>query len=119
VRNDEPARPAPGPVQVKEQTPVQPPVLASNDGPRKNRSERRTQPKHALVAVDSASEGASVYSDSKRQAAIFPIDASLQSLKVSIDDGHGDVRTIFVPPITFGSQRVLPTGNQFAPKGVW
>ncbi len=119
VRSDEPARPIPAPTQVKEQPPVQPSVVASNDGPRKNRGERHMQPKHSLVAVDRASEGASVYSDSQRQAAIFPIDASLQSLKVSIDDGHGDLRTIFVPTITFGSQRVLPTANQFAPKSVW
>jgi hypothetical protein len=119
VGTDGPARPTAGPVQIKEQTPVQPSVVASKDGPRKDRSERRIQPKHSLVAVDRASEGASVYSDSQRQAAIFPIDASLQSLKVSIDDGHGDVRTIFVPTITFGSQRVLTTGNQFAPKSVW
>jgi hypothetical protein len=60
-----------------------------------------------------------VLSDSQQQAAIFPIDASLQSLRLSIDDGQGNARTILVPTISFGSQRVLATGNHFAPKGVW
>ncbi len=51
--------------------------------------------------------------------AVFPIDASLQSFRVSLDDGQGNARTISVPTIRFGSQRMLPKGNQFAPKGVW
>jgi hypothetical protein len=50
---------------------------------------------------------------------VFPIDASLQSLKFSLDDGRGNARTISVPTISFGSQRVLQNANQFAPKGVW
>jgi hypothetical protein len=119
VRDQEPARPAPGPIEIKEQTPFQPAVVASHDGPRKSTGERTAQPKRTMVAVDRASEGASVFSDSQQQAAIFPIDASLQSLRVSIDDGHGNARTISVPTISFGSQRVLATGNQLAPKGVW
>ena len=104
-------------------TPSVPPkphvVVASDGGPRRNRGDRSAKPKQSLVARDSAIEGASVISDSQRQAAIFSIDASSQSLKLSIDDGHGDVRTIFVPTITFGSQRALATGNTYAPKGVW
>ena len=111
---------APPPIGVKPSVPDKPHVVvASDDGPRRIRGERSVKPKQSLVARDSAVEGASVMSDSQRQAAIFPIDASSQSLKLSIDDGHGDVRTIFVPTITFGSQRALATGNQYAPKGVW
>jgi hypothetical protein len=49
----------------------------------------------------------------------FPIEASLQSVKVSLDDGRGNARTISFPPVSFGSQRVLTTANQFAPKGNW
>lgn len=98
--------------------PDQPNVLADN-GPRRNRGEHLAKPKRSLAARDSAVEGAQVYSDSQRHAAIFPIDASLQSLKVSIDDGQGNARTISVPALSFGSQRVLATGNQFAAKGVW
>jgi hypothetical protein len=119
VGNEAPASPAPKPDQVKEETPVLRPVVASNDGPRKNRVERLAKPQRSLATVDSAVEPPLVFSDSQRQAAIFPIDASLQSLKVSVDDGHGNARTISVPMISFGSQRALTTGNQFAPKGVW
>jgi hypothetical protein len=119
VRNEGPVHPVPGPVEVKDDTPVQPAGVASIDGPRRNRGERSAKPKRSLAAVDLASEAPLVISQSQRQSAIFPIDASLQSLRVSIDDGYGNARTISVPMISFGSQRVLATGNQFAPKGVW
>jgi len=38
---------------------------------------------------------------------VFPISASSQSLKLSLDDGSGVLRTIFLPTVSFGSQRVL------------
>jgi len=41
------------------------------------------------------------------RASDFPIDASPQSVKVSMDDGRGSSRTISVPGVSFGSQRVL------------
>ena len=50
---------------------------------------------------------------------IFPVDASQQSLRVSLFDGRGNPRTISLPTVTFGSQRVVPTTTSFAPKGVW
>lgn len=37
----------------------------------------------------------------------FPIGAAYQSLKVSLDDGRGSSRTISLPSVSFGSQRVL------------
>jgi hypothetical protein len=40
----------------------------------------------------------------------FPIGASYQSLKVSLDDGRGFSRTISLPTVSFGSQRVLAQG---------
>ena len=40
----------------------------------------------------------------------FPIDAGYQSLKVSVDDGHGTSRTISLPTVSFGSQRSLSQG---------
>lgn len=119
-RTEQPVQPAPGQTGVTDNVADRPIVAkASDNGPRRVKGERSLKPKRPMATVDRAVEGASVFSDSQRQAAIFPIDASLQSLKVSIDDGRGDVRTILVPTITFGSQRVLPAGNQFAPKGVW
>jgi hypothetical protein len=37
----------------------------------------------------------------------FPINASSQSLKVSVDDARGSSRTISLPTVSFGSQRSL------------
>jgi hypothetical protein len=119
----EPPQPAPKPVGKKVAVPEQKPVVALANEPRRAGGERRvtSRPKAPLVAVDFASERAPVISDSHRHSPIFPIDASLQPFKVSIDDGRGNARTISVQTITFGSQRVLPLGNQFAQKSdvVW
>lgn len=122
-RVSEPPQPAPGPVENRVVVPEQTPVVASDNGLRQvNRSEKRVASRKApLVAVDMASERAPMISDSQRHSPIFPIDASLQSLRFSFDDGRGNARTISVPTITFGSQRVLPTVNQLAQKrdDVW
>jgi len=95
--------------------------------PKRIRSERPSQTgsksRRSIVAIDFSSERAEVVSGlepfGSGTTAVFPIDASLQSLKVSLDDGRGNARTISVPTISFGSQRMLPNGNQFAQKGVW
>lgn len=91
--------------------------------PQRMKNERPSQApvriKRPAVAVDFSSERADVINGSVAASTAFPIDASLQSLKVSLDDGRGNARTISVPTITFGSQRVLQSGNQFAPKNVW
>ena len=39
--------------------------------------------------------------------AAFPINASYQSLKVSVDDSRGTSRTISLPSVSFGSQKTL------------
>ena len=79
--------------------------------------------KRPLSTVDRAGTGAGVISGSEAVSAgttaVIPIDASLPTLKFSLDDGSGNPRTISVPTIRFGSQRMLPNGNQFAPKGNW
>jgi hypothetical protein len=79
--------------------------------------------KRHLATIDSASTRAEVISGSlavgSGATAVIPIDASLPSLKFSFDDASGNARTISVPTIRFGSQRMLPNGNQFAQKGVW
>jgi hypothetical protein len=62
-----------------------------------------------------------VRTDQSFEATPFTISGSQQFLKLSLDDGSG-VRTISVPRVTFGSQRVLATSNtanQFASRGVW
>jgi hypothetical protein len=54
--------------------------------------------------------------------AAFPINASNQSLKVSVDNGNGASRTISLPTVSFGSQRSL--SNNASPlmaqaRGTW
>jgi hypothetical protein len=49
----------------------------------------------------------------------FSIDASLEPLRLSLDDGRGNAKTISVPTIRFGSQQMLPNRNQLAQKGIW
>lgn len=54
--------------------------------------------------------------------AAFPINASYQSLKVSVDNGSGFSRTISLPAVSFGSQRTL--SNSASPlmasaRGTW
>ena len=74
-----------------------------------------------ITSVDRASLRAPVFPIAQPTvdtAPVFPIEASLQSVKVSLDDGRGNARTISFPTVTFGSQRVLATGNQLAPKEV-
>ena len=123
-QRSEPAQPAPKPVENKAIDQNQTPVVASDNASKRAGGNRPVAPraKAPLTAVDFSSERPTVFSDAQRHSTIFPIDASLESLKVSLDDGRGNARTISVPTITFGSQRVLPAGNQFAQKsngGVW
>jgi hypothetical protein len=40
----------------------------------------------------------------------FPIEATMQPVRVSLDNGRGSARTISLPPVSFGSQRVLAQG---------
>ena len=49
----------------------------------------------------------------------FPIDSSAQSFTVSLEDGRGNAKTISVPTVSFGSQRIVQSGNPFAPKRDW
>lgn len=98
---------------------------AVENGPQKIRNERPSpagsKSKRPIATVDFSSQRAEVVTglEPSSAAAVFPIDASLQSLRVSLDDGQGNARTISVPTIRFGSQRMLPNGNSFAQKGVW
>ncbi len=45
--------------------------------------------------------------DAAYPTAAFPINASYQQLKVSVDDGRGTSRTISVPTVSFGSERSI------------
>lgn len=122
---------SPKPVErVESLTPKQPEKLMAGvqqTSPQRVKNERsaKTAPrnKRSTVAIDFSSQRAEVVSNLESfdsgMPAVFPIDASLQSLKVSLDDGRGNAKTISVPTISFGSARMVPNGNQFAQKGVW
>ena len=94
-------------------------------GSQKIRNERPVQPtlkpRRTMAAVDFSSQRAEVINgfEAIGSTTVFPLDTSLQSFKVSLDDGRGNARTISVPTISFGSQRVLKNANSFAPKDVW
>lgn len=129
VRTDDPIKESPKPAGTTKGNIVndkEMPAVANEGGSHDFKGGRPSQagfkPRRSMVAVDFSNTGAQVISDSRplpEAAAIFPIEASVQSLRVSLDDGRGNARTILVPTISFGSQRVLSSGNQFAPKDVW
>jgi hypothetical protein len=53
---------------------------------------------------------------------VFPIDASTQALKVSLDNGRGSSKTISVPGVSFGSQRVATQSQSSllaSSRGAW
>jgi len=131
VRTVQPTNTAPAPVVMPVQSDVaknQEPTL-SNDGvpARQNIGIKRivsgpSRTKRNVAAVDLSGSAAPVIRDSQSVStseSVFPIDAAQQSLKVSLLDGQGNRRTISVPTVTFGSQRVVPTTTSFVPKGVW
>jgi len=81
-----------------------------------------------MVAKDLSSLPAAVVKREESVASagtspIFPIDASYQSLKVSLYDATGVSRTIWLPSVSFGSQRVLTSGSSpmitTSAKGIW
>ncbi|HSE15662.1 MAG TPA: hypothetical protein VLB46_01330 [Pyrinomonadaceae bacterium] len=119
----QPAKPDEVTPVVKENKPEQ--VLAVENTPQVvRRGERRLQPDYAKRPLSSfaiSSQRAEVLNGAEpvSVSAAFPIDASLQSFKVSMDDGRGNARTISVPTISFGSERIVQSGNQFAPKRDW
>jgi hypothetical protein len=89
--------------------------------PQPVRNERPARIKRPLVAEDFSSQRAEVITarEPAVEFEVLPLDSSLQSFKVSLDDGRGNARTISVPTISFGSQRMLQTGNQYASKRDW
>ena len=114
--------PPPNTTSGSEQTAVHVPTSS----PDKKRGERLPQaaPKSKqLTAVDFSKERAEGIPGSEaanyEASTVFPIDASLEPLRLSLDDGRGNAKTISVPTIRFGSQRMLPNRNQLAEKGIW
>ena len=85
---------------------------------RPNPAEYKRQP---LLSKDVSSERAIRINGTEHPGVpvAFPIDAQIQSFTVSLEDGRGNARTISVPTVSFGSQRIVQSGNPFAPKRDW
>jgi len=117
--------PQPSPPVIKEdKKPEQTVAVASEDFPLIRKGDRRPRNdlrKRPIATVDSAFTRAEVINGAQPVglSAAFPIDASQESFRVSLDDGRGNARTISVPTISFGSQRIVQNANQLAPKRVW
>lgn len=77
--------------------------------------------RRASAVADFSSESAPSIREYKsaNSETIFPVDASQQKLRLSLFDSRGNSRTISLPSVSFGSQRVVPTNTSYAPKGVW
>ena len=118
--NNTPAPPAVAPTQ--EPTVALPTAEPSPERrPQVVRNERPSRVKRPLVAEDFSGERAPVF-NGREPAGTFEVmslDSSLQSFKVSLDDGRGNARTISVPSISFGSQRMLQPVNQYVSKRDW
>jgi hypothetical protein len=117
-------RPAPKPTEPEAVADANKAPAVSETIPRRIVEERRgpVKARPSFATLDSAVERPLVISNSQLHSAIFPIDGSMEPLTVSVDDGRGNARTISVPTITFGSQRVLPNSNLFVQKSnsnVW
>lgn len=102
----------------------------SDRGPR-NRGTRNEvaayQGGNRFATRDSSSTPATLLKHDDRLAetyptASFPINASYQSLKVSVDDGRGASRTISLPTVSFGSERTIsqnPAPLMASARGSW
>jgi hypothetical protein len=118
--NNTPAPPTVAPTQepnfalpISESSPERRPQIVRN--------ERPSRIKRPLVAEDFSSQRAEVINGREPAGTfeVMPLDSSLQSFKVSLDDGRGNARTISVPSISFGSQRMLQPVNQYVSKRDW
>jgi hypothetical protein len=88
-------------------------VASQRDNNRQSTRDQSSTPAHVLTRDPLAG----VYPTSA-----FPIDGGYQSLKVSVDDGHGTSRTISLPTVSFGSQRALSQSGSplmASARGAW
>ena len=122
-QHNTPAVPQPAPTIESPQEPNPAPLVASSPErrPQPIRNERPSRIKRPLVSEDFSSQRAEVIKgrEPAGEFEVLPLDSSSQSFKVSLDDGRGNARIISVPTISFGSQRMLQTGNQYVSKRDW
>ena len=115
---DSSTNPIPVPVSMKPDGPQVAKATKENEsgeGTRKRRSSNEIathRDSDRIGTRDQSSGGAAVLRRDDQLAesyptAAFPINASYQSLRVSVNDGRGTSRTISLPSVSFGSQRTL------------
>jgi len=85
-------------------------------------SEASTASARRTLTRDSAGTGAAmITADPFGGLLVVPVDA--RAFKLSIDNGRGGARTISLPPVSFGSQRLLAREASFVPvsstRGDW
>ena len=116
--------PIPSPVKQADQQDNARAVAEQKPGPRRIVTQLPVN-RRSPVAIDFGSRAAPVVRGQQSLATMttFPLEVSQHSFTVSLDDGRGSSRIISVPAVSFGSRRVLTSGNsqsnQFAPKGDW
>jgi hypothetical protein len=114
-------------IREEEQKPTTSESVVAKGPQFRNVIQKRGQPsdsrtKRAMAVAELSSDRAPLVRDSKSQAsseAIFPVDASQRSLRMSLFDSRGNPKTISLPSVSFGSQRVVPMNTSYAQKGVW
>ena len=118
-----PSTAQPAPETPQQLQPKQPkPVVETAVIPKATKNVRTPrESRKGLATLDSANTQATVIGNQEVHGseAVFPVDTTPQAFKVSLFDGRGNPRTISVPTVSFGSQRVLPVSNQLSPKGIW
>ncbi len=93
-----------------------PPIIHKSD--RRPQTDDRKRPLSSF-AISSTRASVLNATEPAGVSAAFPIDSSVQSFTVSLEDGRGNAKTISVPTVSFGSQRIVQGANQFAPKRDW
>jgi hypothetical protein len=93
------------------------PTIEADDTPRRtgtrSQSLAANRGNSRMGARDMGSRPAPIIraSDLNARASDFPIEASSQPVKMSLDNGRGNSRTISLPPVSYGSQRVMSQGS--------
>ncbi len=118
----QPVKPDPAPPVVQEEKKTDDVVAGVTPATiRKVRPNQADYKKRPLTSFAISSTRASVLNGAQPAgvSTAFPIDSSVQSITVSLEDGRGNAKTISVPTVSFGSQRIVQSGNPFAPKRDW
>lgn len=99
--------------QTKKRSPLRSAIASSRNGRRLATREFSSTPAPVVKREEAVAS---------LESPIFPIETSSQPLRLSLDYSGGVSRTISVPALSFGSERVLTDGLSLvknSPKGAW